>query len=261
MPSLGRYATPADHLRLVSLVLDGYDSGVYTLPGRLVAARDAYRRIRETLAAAPVSARHEDDVLQAAAVSFAAGEPIDLTEAIAVRDARLEHEMRTGVLQAALTLTRDTLIQTVRDLQDEIVTEHLAPAQATVIRETRTAHAAYSPHGTDPADLLNAPKPARDAYNRLDELTRRWLTIRTAVDSVRNDQQHPEFAIIRNPETIWPALISNPDHAGSPPWPTDPREFLNFLATHPELEVWCPTVREQDTHGREVLDKQPVDAA
>lgn len=256
------------HVGRVLATFEPHDAGFATMPADLLALRDRLRAVEE-LAASPAEVEPEHTALDwlgqdlaESAGGVEQGLEVALGTLQALRTEREDAELRRGLVDKARAVTASRLVDAVRDRADELITEHLAPAQADAITQVRTAAAAFAPFGQNMKHLLTAPKAARDAFISVDEQLARYTALRAArgrLVALSGEQQLDEwgyFTEIRNTEVIWPEISGQgrPNPATAP-WPTTGREHLLWLAS-PEVEPWCPTVAQQNDRWREVFGER-----
>lgn len=242
-------------------VFVGYDAGDHTLPKKLIDARANHQRVTKAVQELPEPAVSEWDAQQNAAADFVEGGVFDVDAVRRARDAQIDHELRGALLRQAQETTAEILVGTLRATADEVIAEHLAPRQAEILDSAAKAVGAYREHGITAADLLHAPKPARDAYSTVNDLLRSFTVVRRAresvliaTDAVVEHDTHHYFSTIRNCEALWPEITGRLAPS-TPPWPTEPLDFLHWL-TGPDVEAWCPTTDEQDARWWEVFGKR-----
>lgn len=239
--------------RQVSLVRQA-EAGHFSLPAEVIdlerrAQRlDAERRQGEPDYVTPARLRLAEGLARAAAedAPWPNGEDVVAAEQ-KQRAARVRREALDDVTWRA----QGAFVAAVVELTDTIIAEHLRPALEELLEEARAAVATTSPYGAATDVFLTAPKPAREAWLRLETLADRYAVLTTARSSlVRGSSRLDEadvFAELHNKPEVWPHWRRQVD----PPWPTDSRRArLVWLVASPAV-VWMPTVAEQDARFRE----------
>ena len=238
------------------------EAGHFTLPDEVVDAHRLAHRLT-----VEVSQPHTDRVHQArerlvAAFTQAAanGAPWpdghDVLEAEAADRADKE---AFNALERAATAAQANFAGLVSDVADDLIATSLRPAVDRVLEETTQAAKALGAYAAagNVEQLLTAPKAARAAWIALDALAGRYGVLRKArgvlVRAILNGGQQQVddtnlFAEIRNLPDLWPTWRQRTQ----PPWPDGGRERMLWLAG-PDVEVWMPTVAEQDARYREVF--------
>ena len=197
----------------------------------------------------------------------AVDDDIDLAELEAQmrahRQADADHQARTAIVHKAYERAQRNLDDAITTHADTIIREHLAPAIASTIADLRTAAATYRHHGNSDREMLNAPKPAREAWLTSDHLVTAYTVLRAtrthllrAVGASAGNDARGLFGEVRNTEEVWPAIVSPAGvfYTGQPaPWDhPDPRtRLVNLLDLGAEL--WCPTHAEQEARWAEVF--------
>lgn len=157
-----------------------------------------------------------------------------------------------------LKAARGEAIANLRDTLAESATEVIG-GLAVELDELMVELRSLAPlvRGLTVVSALKAPKDVRSAWARIDELTVRYSSIRSAqigitdLVGVRHDTPG-YFTLFRNLPDVWPGY-AKPAYA-APPWPTtDTRSFLLWVADHPDFEVWCPTPAQRDARWLEVI--------
>jgi hypothetical protein len=121
---------------------------------------------------------------------------------------------------------------------DEILTDHLQPALDEITTATRDA-AKVLPIEADDRQLLLADLKVRRLWSDLDGLTHRYSLVRAAqhealTASGQQAEDEDEWAAYDDMVAVWPGWSMRTAYRGNPtpPWPTDPRQFLLWHAHH-----------------------------
>lgn len=138
------------------------------------------------------------------------------------------------LLSEAVTVAEGELI-----LTDDVITGHLRPALVDVGRDLARL-AAVLPDGANDRFLSSpsATRPARQAWSDLEHLAVRYEGIMRAHGLVAGRAEHEdvgEWAWADNLAELWPDWRQRIGFAPGnhvPPWPTDRRERLLWLAQH-----------------------------
>jgi len=229
------------------------DAGYVSLPAAVQEARRAYDRICTEAYTEPETHYDVlDRVVAETVTAVQAGTP--LPGCGAVDDARRAEQVATDQAEV-LRMAVETLAVRVRSSVDanEVMTEHLQPAHAAVVKALASALAVVAEHHNTGQSVLLASAKVRAAEASIDELVERYTAIRTArVDLDITCSYAPaldvdgEFSEIRNPETVWTRTEHRNFNAGTPPWPRTPtRARLAWFLAH-GCEVWLPSPTEQD---------------
>jgi len=187
-----------------------------------------------------------------------AGTPVP--DCAGIEDARRAEQVAADQAEV-LRMAVETLAVRVRSSvnANEVMTKHLQPAHAAVIKELTTALAVVAEHHNTGQSVLLASAKVRAAEASIDGLLERYTAIRTArVDLDIFCHYAPEmdvdgeFSEVRNPNDVWQRSEHRNFSAGTPPWPLTPtRARVTWFLTH-GCEVWLPTPAEQDTRFRTV---------
>ena len=239
----------------------GHAAEIYTLPAELIAARDAAARLDKM---APPDAPDPEDVTDelVAATLSAAATDAGFPDCSGVAEARHQRQITEDAGQVwryASEQAAGRVTSTVHAGAEVILTKHLQPAYAAVVKELTAAFAATRQYGS-PSELLLAPPKVRQAAASIDALCEQYEAIRGGrgdlewtVSYRSTDDADGEFGEIRNANDLWVRpQHRNVGNASSPPWPTtSTRSKLEWLLNH-GATVWLPTPTEQDTKWREV---------
>ncbi len=235
------------------------DAGYITLPEAVTKARVAYDRICTETYTEPATHYDELDRLVAETVTAVqAGTP--LPDCAAIEDARRGEQVAAEQAEVLRQAT-ETLAAQVRASVDasEVMTKHLQPAHAAVVKELAAALAVVAEHHNTGQSVLLASAKVRAAEASIDGLLERYTAIRAArVDLDIFCHYAPEvdvdgeFSEVRNPNDVWQRSEHRNFNAGTPPWPLTPtRARVSWYLTH-GCEVWLPTPAEQDARFRTV---------
>lgn len=255
----------------VSAFLAGSDSGAYSLPPTVTAARGGVARITSVLELArrsdaqidpaTLTERLSDDLVEQA---FAGEIPAaDWTaEVEAAEHERRTAQRRNDVAAQAHEKANVRLREVVMDEAETIVVEHLRPALDEVLAVVRSE----APHVEglpldEPEAVLHASDKARKSYFRI-------RTARDRYDALRTAQRHlgalgamggdGECSSMRNPRQVWEAMAGPGSWMGrrqarSAPWPDGRLGYLVWAATTPIVELWIPLPHEQEQAERELF--------
>ncbi|MFD1366931.1 hypothetical protein [Actinoplanes sichuanensis] len=262
MPSTDIPNRARNHRRHARL-FDGADTGLYTLPAELLAARDGLVRLSAELAVAPPSDRGADQARYVTALMDAAtaGEPLPTLDELTAADRRnRQYDRRSELLVEAIDRADSALELLVNDLGDRIIRDHLAPVVDDIMKGV-TAAAGALPDDTSADTILRASDKARKAWLGLDDLAARYEAVRAAAVSVRRNtpaewDHRGDFSELHNFHELTAGL--NIQIGGPRPWPTKTSDRLLWYARN-NGRVWMPTVAEQDARYREV-HKDALDA-
>lgn len=242
-------------------LFDGHAAGHYDLPADLLQAHAALLTLNaHTIPEAP--ARPTDpaaDMLDAAY----AGKP--LPTRFDFEDAGREQratQLAFEALAQAKAEQRSIVHSMVSEQAERIITDYLQPAYATVI--TAAARAASLLDGADISahGMARADAKTRKALTDVTVLVDRYTTLRGAwsrlfeLRPVQYSQYLRAFGETRSPLTYWPEIASTQalPQGMDAPWPTsDNMSRLLWMATHPDVEPWCPTPDEYDQRVAEVF--------
>ncbi|MGG5260828.1 hypothetical protein [Phycicoccus avicenniae] len=247
IPSTINYATA---------LVDGQDTGRYTLPEQIVQTVQTYRRATE-LQAPEVAGFTRQDAADDALAALTAGGPVDLAALAAkVRAGATRHGDSTeasGIALATLELSAAEAVRTAVELADGVVTEHLRSAFDALLEEVRQVAADLDGTSLDLHGLLNAPAKVRKAYERLGELTMRhealWHARKMCTRLTGARPTHDQSGLFIE---FRDRLALHPDLAPTTPVPqlaapSDPKARLLWLVTDAALGTpWLPTVEEAD---------------
>lgn len=241
-------------------------AGHHTLPAHVLEAKERADRIEAHTRALAEPSTTEHTAMQAVARKLVNGEDLDLAPVLDAKAQRERYDIEAQALRLATEYAIQDAGDTVEHAYEEITREHLAPAQADVIAKVAECHATYIKYGNTNETLFTAPAPARKAWLEIPELLARWQAIRNSVAAARKAadvqprfDERARFQIIRNCEEVWPEIRkhSNMNQGNTTPWPRDDaRARLIWFATTPGVELWCPTVEEQDARWHEVFGAQ-----
>jgi len=230
----------------VRRLFEGEADGHYTLPPDFAELAAAAGRLRAL--PLPADAVTEETLKLRTAVRRAAEpggtlpSPKALAAAYAARPALAE--LARARETAAAELDRE-LQAAVAARADEIIVDHLRPAQEETLAE---AAAALQATGgvVDPASASQAVREASAALERLAARygavrAARAVLVRMSGGPVQDGRGH--YAELRNLRDLWVTVGTWQERV--PPWPEDPVGRLRWLVTS-GAEPWCPTVAEQD---------------
>lgn len=249
----------------IDAVFEGVDAGHFTMPERLVSARNGLEALRRQLRelSGPISTTTNLRESHAAElVSIASGEAGALDGSAlrtAVKSAQTLKEDRQLVTRA---IGKIDISDVIIGVADELVTDHLRPALAETLADVAPLLPALEGRALDTTGMAAAPKATREAYLAVLPLLSRHQAVRRAqkalragyyrVASRREGHRHgPEDVYDYFLDTrAWPALRTPGVYIVSPagtidPGPMDPLARLLWLAK-PESLAWLPTPAEQD---------------
>jgi hypothetical protein len=132
--------------------------------------------------------------------------------------------------------------------RDEIITEHLRPAQQAILDELRELAPVLQHLELTDAAMTRAPEAARAAWVRLPDLMGRYWRIRDAYTALLPRDHDATLAEIENAPalygTSWAGRFQS-GVGGKPwtPWPKDNLARMVWLATSP-ARPWMPTPAE-----------------
>ena len=247
--------------RMADLV-DLAEAGHFTLPDQVVDAHRLAQRLAVEVSQPRADQVHKARERLVAAFTHAAADDApwpdghDVLEAEAADRADKE---ALNALQRAATAAQANFAGLVSDVADDLIATSLRPAADRVLEETAQAAKALGAYATagNIEQLLTAPKAARDAWIALDALAGRYGVLRKArgvLVRAIHDSGHQQvdatnlFAEIRNLNELWPTWRLRTQA----PWPDGPRQRMLWLIS-PGVDVWMPTVAEQEARYREVF--------
>lgn len=234
------------------------EAGYFTLPASISEAWRTYQRVSATVVDVP-RPENRDAAAARLVAAAAAGESLDpaaeARRSVAREEERRLAEQARDVLIVATEQAAARAGQELADLAEVIITDHLAPAHAAVLDDTRELISAMDGHSRDPHSLLTAPAKVRNAYLRLSPLVERQRVIMDARWKVNNTAGRQAardvsdlFALFERPMSFHPTW-KLPAQFPRLPIPTDPEERLIWLACDPEAQAagpWLPTIEQQD---------------
>lgn len=235
-------------------VIEVHRAGAFDLPAEVIdsfvtAERlDAERRSPRPRRLKEARNAVFESMLDAASAGGPFPEPLSLADAVAYDQAVAVFE---DLLDRATTAAQSAFVELVTDRVDELVVKFLRPAFDQALDDARAAVSALDGVPFAAEALLSAPKAARDAYVRLEEIADRVQVVRAArralmvLDPPAEDERDT-FGELRNLPDVHPAFRK----LGAPPWPTGRREYLRWLVTS-DAEPWLPTKAEQVARYRQ----------
>lgn len=235
------------------------DAGHITLPEAVTKARVAYDHICTETFTEPET--HYDELGRLVAETVSAvqhGQP--LPDCSAIDDARRAEQVAADQADVLRQATETLAARVLGSIDPaEVMTKHLQPAHAKVVKELTAALATVAEHHASGKSVLLASQKVRAAEASIDGLLERYTAIRTArvdLDIFRayapEMDVDGEFSEVRNPNDVWQRSEHRNFNAGTPPWPLTPtRARVTWFLTH-GCEVWLPTPAEQDTRFRTV---------
>ena len=251
-----KFRSPTPPLKAALSMLEGYDEHEAALTrcsaalAPAVVARDAASRTKEGLGQAVLEQLLTDDA-----------KPADLLKsvtALASHADLAQAERVVAVLdkaQDALLAERDAILTSGVDSLFRSLDGSLQDAVA-------VARSADLAGVTDAESAIEAGKPEQwaifaAARTTIHQIRASQATVLSGLVQQTDVSQHRlTFGAIKNYAASFPGWLTRQQqepasYAGDgsfvlpvPPWPEDPNEFVLFVAQHPEVELWVPTVQQ-----------------
>lgn len=230
-------------------LFQGRDASHYTLPHEfddLLKAADHLRKLPLPADTVADERQKLHDGVRKAALT---GGDLPSLKALAAAAATRPHLTElAGIRQSIAAQLDGELTTTVAKRVDEIIVEHLRPAQEETLAEAATALEKCGGRLDLAADLY-AQQEARAAAAGIVGLADRYGAIRSARALLVGLQGGPQrdaenrYGELRNLKQMWPTVGTW--QQGHAPWPDAPAGRLAWLVTS-EADPWCPTRDEQD---------------
>lgn len=244
-------------LRPLGALFASCDADAHTLPPDVVDLRRALSHLTDTPTPEVPDERalHASLVAATVAAAHCGDEPPDVAPLLDAGRVRALADAHRRVLDEATADVAGELRDAIVDGAEAILVDHLRPVHEELIAELRAACDAFSPYGDAAPALLRAPDKARKAFAGLGDLSVRWAALRNSRAALANAgytaraDEFGLFALVRNADAFADMTRARPMSkiADGLPWRgLAGTEWLLWIGTHPEAELWLPTPDEQD---------------
>lgn len=256
------------NLNRIRPVYDGFDSGFYSLPTEMLAARSGVAVLRDAYAAAITVSSKADprDVRTRLAETLGDAARADGTLPAGwigeYRDAvtaQVDRSAEVDILSDAVEDAESVQVQVALGSVRELIIDHLRPALEEVLAAVKD-RASITPlvPWDAPSKLATADKGVRETFALVEVAAVRYAAIRSAQTSLRIATGRPAdndawnlLSEVRNLPALWP------NHAwqvagNRPPWPETPTARLVWLASE-EVETWLPLPSEVEAAYAEIV--------
>ncbi len=248
----------------VAKLLELADGDVIRLPEEIVAEAEALARVqvwREQLQPPPETLELISELaeLLLQAATDAKKQPATKDAILEHNQARTVYEQQVAALDEALDSGARTLMSTVQQRLEEILTAYLRPVLDSTVAAVQKAAAELEGFEPDPLLLLSAPDNQRKAYGKLQELARAYGRVHEARAILTRLGLAPQFdaadhfAEFKNGRQLWPSRGMGTE--SRPPWPLDDPVGRLLWIVSGDPQPWLPTAEEQDARAREWADE------
>jgi hypothetical protein len=248
-------------------LLAGADAGHWDLPPaipRLRRAEAELRRLRDeartalaSLNLAAATSELADRLVDAALARRKIEHPGAPLADVAARGSALATD--EAVLSEAVDVAAERLLGELSVSDTTLVVEHLRPAFDAVVAEVRklAPHLAGLDLASGPA-MARASDEGRAALRRLEELLPRWSAIRNAHERLLGiGRESGAYSLVRNIDEFFPQRHAVMGKVPPPPWPSDPIARLLWYVTTEGVELWLPTLVEEQAVYQAAEDAKP----
>jgi len=249
-------------------LLTGHDAGHFDLPADVMRAR----RAETTIAARLAAVRTELAAANLDIATATAGEKIaDLVTAgrkmadhpgsdiLAADDRRRQLIFDEAAVSEAQRVASERFRLVLRDAAERIVTDALRPAFDEVIARVRELAPTLAGLDLDSAeDMTKATDEAREARTVLQGQVPRWTAILGAHGRLLGfDRESAAYTPLRSVDTLYPRRTVIMGKVAPPPWPSDPMARLLWYVITPGVELWLPTLDEEQAAYEAAEEAKP----